>query len=274
MVGCLLAICIFSVRKAANMPRIVALLQPVFYFLPGFVGYFLAACGLSALFLTNELKKLENHRILGFVLAGIIALGGLVAVVSDSVQKGQAETDRLQLTGQIGTLIASAQVQATKDDLLRIQLGMEQKFDADLATLNHASASGVKQPGKKEPSKVKPEVNAPVIPTVENTTMVQRPAPSNDPQLPYGLQVIVQSNIVIQPVAMGFECDGPVGKVDFFVAGQGVYMSKQTGVMGQNNNIAIVKFGLPALRPETPMVVTLLSKSQIRVTKILKLAPY
>jgi hypothetical protein len=51
---------------------------------------------------------------------------------------------------------------------------MEHKFDADLATPNQVSALGVKRPREQEPSKVKPEVNAPVIPTVENTTMVQR----------------------------------------------------------------------------------------------------
>jgi hypothetical protein len=50
-------------------------------------------------------------------------------------------------------------------------------------------------------------------------------------------------------------------------------MNVQTGRAGPANNIAVVRFSFPPLRPETPLVITLLSKAQIRVTKAYKLNP-
>ena len=117
------------------------------------------------------------------------------------------------------------------------------------------------------------EKPAPTVPTIENTRLVQKSVPSNDPQFPFGLQVIIQSNIVIQPVALALECDGEIGKVSFFIGGQGVYMNVQTGIAGANKNVAVVRFSFPSLTPESPMVVTLLSKTQVKVVKASKLNP-
>jgi hypothetical protein len=50
-------------------------------------------------------------------------------------------------------------------------------------------------------------------------------------------------------------------------------MMTQTGVTGEKKNIAFIKFTFPPLTPETPLVVTLLSRSQIRVVKAYKLNP-
>lgn len=116
---------------------------------------------------------------------------------------------------------------------------------------------------------------APVpIPTIENTRLIQKPTISDKAEYPYGLQVIIQSNVVIQPVGFGLECDGEIGDFSFFIAGQTAYMSVQKGIGGgANRNVAIIKFGFPPLTPESPMVVTLFSKTQIKVVKAYKLNP-
>jgi hypothetical protein len=84
------------------MPRVAALLQGSFYLLPGLVGYFLAACGLSAVFLTNELKRLENHRTISIIFAVIIILVGLAAVVSDSAQRYKPREPDFSSSGKSG----------------------------------------------------------------------------------------------------------------------------------------------------------------------------
>jgi hypothetical protein len=124
--------------------------------------------------------------------------------------------------------------------------------------------------GAKAPSKITPQNVGPQLPPalVQNLTFTQRKAPSNDPALPYGLQIIIQSNITIQPVGFAFVCTGEVGKLNFFIAGQGAYMNVQTGIAGEKNTVGFVKFSFPPLTPETPLVVTLLSKGDIRVTEV------
>lgn len=45
-------------------------------------------------------------------------------------------------------------------------------------------------------------------------------------------------------------------------------MSKLTGIAGRKNNVAVVKLGFRPLDPETPVVVTLLSRKDIRATEL------
>jgi hypothetical protein len=262
----ILLICVVvGIRYVPQISFAINILQVVFNLIPDLAGYFLAMAGVALLFLTKELEQLERYRKLRFGLATFIFVVGLGAVVSNSSQKSadkeSAEKERAELTAQISMLIASAQIQAT---------------GADLKKLGDRLVSAIqKQPkptsgplSKPAPPEEKP---TPAPPTIENTTLVQRAAPSGDPKLPYGLQVIIQSNVVLDNVNFALECDGEIGNVEFFVAGQGIYMSKRIGIGGPNNNTATVAFAFPPLRPETPLVITLLSKAQIRVVKAYKL---
>jgi hypothetical protein len=100
---------------------------------------------------------------------------------------------------QISTLITSAQVQATKDDVARIGVQVKNGSDQIVAAIK----------GKPLPPAVNPPKQSDQqVPTVEHTTLVQRPTVSDTPEFPYALQVIVQSNITLDPVALGFKCDG------------------------------------------------------------------
>ena len=215
-----------AVRRIPEMPHVRALLRPVFDLLPGVAGYFLAMGGVALLFMSEELKRLERHRKLRVALATLIFAVGLGAVVSDSIQKADdkatAQAERGELMKQISTLIASAQIQATGDHIKQLGTQMKDGFDRVVATLKGEGKAVAPAPLEKPTS----------VPTVENTTLVQRSAPSSDPQLPYGLQVILQSNVVLDPVAIALECNGEVGKVNFFIAGQGAYLNVQTGVSG------------------------------------------
>jgi hypothetical protein len=272
------AIVVIALKK----PNIFKFLRPAFNLLPDiaaiFLALFLAALGIALFVVPEKLKKLEDHPKLRFavalglvIIALLVGVGGVISsFVQKAEQKGilekekeEARIERVELRKQVSTLINSAQFQATSDDIKNLGSQMKTGFD------RVASAIEGKKISTPEP---KPEPEK-LTPTIENTRLVQKSVPSDDPQLPYGLQIIIQSNIVIQPVAFAFECDGEVGKVNFFIAGQGVYMNIMTGVARDNKNIAIVRFSFPSLTPESPLVVTLLSKTQIKVIKAYKLNP-
>jgi hypothetical protein len=237
-----------------------------------FLALFLAAAGMALFFVPEMLRQLEDRKMIRMSLAaGLVVVGilfGAGGVISNSVQKAEeraaADQERKELRSQITKLINSSQIQATGEDIRKLDVDVRDGFE------RLASAMlGRKSAQKSPPSSASP----PPTPTLENTRLVQRRAPSSDPQLPYGLQVIIQTNIRLEPVAFALECDGEIGKVDFFVAGQGIYMMVRKGITGDKMNVAIVGFSLPALIPETPLVVTLLSKSQIRVVKAYKPNP-
>jgi hypothetical protein len=166
-----------------------------------------------------------------------------------------------QLENQIRTFSAAVQIAATKDDIQGLTAHIDDGFSNLVAAIK-----GVKPPPPtKKVTPVEPQLPPPLV---RNLVFTQRRAPSTDPRFPYGLQVIIQSNINIQPVGFAFVCDGEISKVDFFVAGQGAYFNVLTGISGDKKNVGLVKFSFPALTPETPLVVTLLSKTDVRVVEV------
>ena len=242
-------------------------LRAIFYLLPDLAGILLAALSLAVIFMSEAIQKLEkpNLKWLRWTLATIFIFVGVGGVISNSMQKSEdkakAEGDRQTLIGQVGQLISASQIQATSDDIHKLGAQITDGFAAVIAAIK-----GVKAPPKTvQQLSVSPQL-PPAL--VQKLTVTQRRAPSSNPSLPYALQVIIQTNINIQPLGFEFVCDGPVGGIDFFIAGQIVYQMKETGVKG---NIAYFKLGYPPLRPETPLVVTLLSKENIRVVEIRQL---
>ena len=203
---------------------------------------------------------LEKKAFTRLIIAFVCFFIAWAAIVSNHLQRMSDDKDRTATREQIGQLIAAAQIQATSDDVKKLDIHIEEEFANVVAAIKGA----------------KPEVHPPQVAAgpqlppalVQHLTFTQRRAPSSDPSLPYGLQVIIQTDINIQPVGFAFVCTGMVGDVKFFIAGQGAYLSVTTGISGEKKNIAFVKFAFPPLTPETPLVVTLLSKEDIRVTEV------
>jgi hypothetical protein len=278
-VAVLTVLFVLGVRIIPKHPRLFGPLQWFFNLLPGITGYFFAMAGVALLFMQDDLERLKERRGARLAIAALIFLMGLGAVVSDSAQKTQdrneakserdkAAKEREDLTRQVLTLISSAQVQATKDDLRDLGKTMATGFDRVVAAIKgKTGATG--STGAEAPQV--PAQTAPV-PTVAQTRMVQRSATSDDPKFPYGLEVIVQSNVAMN-VAFAFECSGEVGRVKFFIAGENVYQNVNVGPSVDNKNIAVLKFSSPTLKPEKPLVVTILSEHEIRVVRAFRLNP-
>jgi hypothetical protein len=96
----------------------------------------------------------------------------------------------------------------------------------------------------------------------------QQTVVSTNPGLPYGLEVIVQTDQAIQPVAFVFECDGEIGEGRGGLVSGGVYSLASIGIIKDHPNWFVVKWSSPPFLPGTPIRLTLFSKTLIRATKL------
>jgi hypothetical protein len=64
------------------------------------------------------------------------------------------------------------------------------------------------------------------------------------------------------------ECIGDVGKVTAFLVGHTIGMDVILGSLANNPTVAIVHFGYPPLSPQSPLVITILSRGDIRVKAV------
>jgi hypothetical protein len=165
-------------------------------------------------------------------LAIFITVIGAAGFVSNLVQRSRAERDRDILMGQIGQLISSAQIQATHDDIARLSDYLDKGFDRVVAAIQSASGRNQTIPTPPATPEISPRSEGPALPPalVRHIQVTQRRAPSDNPVLPYAVQIILQTDQIIDPVAFGFVCDGEVGDIKFFLAGQSAYMNVQTGI--------------------------------------------
>jgi hypothetical protein len=299
------------------------LLTAAYNILPDFAALVLAAFGVAALFLTDLFDKLKPWNKTRWALAIVIGLFGFGALLSNNDQKLQEKTrsdaERGELTGQINQLLATAQIQATHDDVTRLGLSLSSGLDRIAGQFRSNSrqppvrvgtgaakeetdvSSGSGSMGDSRNLQVHPatadsnltadsfittdagaylttENGARIIalPAVKldasligNVQMIQQPAPSNNPQLPYALQVIVQTEQHTFPVSFAFGCTGPIGGMTYFVAGQlSTSFTDLVANAGQGKSTAVLRFSSPVMTPNTPLVVTLYSKTEIRVLQL------
>lgn len=249
----------------------------IFYALPDIAGILLAAVAFAFLFFPEVLKSLEKYKKIRFIIFCLIIIVGIGAVISSQIQRNKDTVARKEdqqtikdlnksidtLKSQIQTFVNAIKTFVTVEDIKQInsqmQTGMQSGFDRVVAAI------------KGKPVMPSAPIPTPApVPTIENTRLIQRPTTSDRTEFPYALQVIIQSNVTLQSVALGLECDGIIGDFTWFIAGQMAYMSVMKGISG---NVAELRFSYPPLTPESALVITVYSKSQIRVVKAYKLHP-
>ena len=106
------------------------------------------------------------------------------------------------------------------------------------------------------------------VPTqpVTHIRFVERQVSSTTDLAPYALQVIIQTDVPIQNAGFKIQCDGIIHSGRFFVAGQGVMMNVHQQIIA--GTTFAFRFGFPTFTPDSPIVVTLMAKSKIRVKQI------
>ncbi|HEV2419594.1 MAG TPA: hypothetical protein VGX94_17500 [Terriglobia bacterium] len=173
--------------------------------------------------------------------------------LSDSVRNLQNQTN---------ILMNAIRLQATLDDFKHLEGTIVSGF-AHL----EAVVKGQKPPSPK-PTETKPLPP----PIVEHVRWMERRAASTDPSAPYGLQVVLQTDVVIQPVAFEVDFDHEVSNGQAFIVGEGAYTSVGTAYSSDHRSF-LFSFHSPAFTPNSSLVVSVQSKYDVRVVKIEKIQP-
>jgi len=185
------------------------------------------------------------------LIVGIIAITGYMV----------AESNDGKLKGQLATMFQQVKLEATKGDIGDLIAHIDSGFKSVTDAIEELCKP------KKQPAKIIPQPVIVPLPVPPHVSVTQSRAVSTDSQFRYGLQVTIQSDQSI-PASFQIECTGAVGKVDAFMVGRAAYMEVMLGSAANNPNVAIVHYGYPPLTPQSPLVVTILSKEDIRVTGV------
>lgn len=99
---------------------------------------------------------------------------------------------------------------------------------------------------------------------------------SDDPLYPFGMELTIETDRAIAPVAFVVACDGDIGMGQAVLRSNGVYLlyrrTKQGVPVGHPNWFAF-EWETPAFTTDSPIVVTLLSKNTIHTAQ-LQQVPY
>jgi hypothetical protein len=167
----------------------------------------------------------------------------------------------INLQGQTVTLMNAIRLQATVDDFRNLEGAIGSRF-SDL----EAVIKGQKAPSIQAP---KPELPPSVV---EHVRVVQRRAASTDHDAPYGIQVVLQTDATIQPVAFKINFDKEISNCEAFIVGEGVYAMMATAY-SKDRKAFMFSFHSPAFTPNSSLVVSVQSKYDVRVTKVEKIQP-
>lgn len=88
---------------------------------------------------------------------------------------------------------------------------------------------------------------------------------------PYAWQVVLQTDQEIAPVAFELICDGNVGRGEANFNGGAVFTQSKSGGMDNAPNTFGFEWATPAFTPNNPIIVTLWSKSPLKVLSIQKI---
>jgi hypothetical protein len=242
--------------------------RQAFNLMPDFVALFLTAVGITVIFMKEGLKKLEARpHWRGFIITLFIVFGGL-AFISNQIQKGQDSADKKALADQIKILVDGSQSEATSADIRSISGALKAGFDEISRELKSHDQN--KSRPENPPKSPEPTPTPPTAP--QSIRFTQKRVPSTDPNNPYALQVIIQSDTSVTPVGLALHFSGPIIGIRFFVAGQPVLMMTQSFVNPNDPTIGVIRFGYPALSPDSPIVISVISKAPVSLVSLDKIS--
>lgn len=134
---------------------------------------------------------------------------------------------------------------------------IEKNYRADVSRTSESTA-----PQKQEPP-----------PTVLSLRYYAEEMPSTNEKLPYGLRVIIQTNIPFSPVHIIIQCDGPIGQYYVSAAqppGSITTMQKRDSryILLDDGTVFDFYWREPAFAPDAPLEAHLWSATKLRVINV------
>jgi hypothetical protein len=206
-----------------------------------------------------------------FILLGVLGVLLFCAqgyyLNKDDREKSRAMVDLRDsvknLQNQTLSLMNAIQLQATLNDFKHLEGVLGDDFTHLEQTIQ----------GTKHVQKLAPPQPPPLPPAVvEHIRIVQRRAASSDPNAKYGLQVVMQTDTTIQPVAFRVEFDQEISNPEAFIVGEGAYTMFGTA-FSNDHKAFLFSFHTPAFTPNSSLIVAVQSKYDVRVVKVEKIQP-
>jgi hypothetical protein len=161
------------------------------------------------------------------------------------------------------SLVSANQSLMAQNDHLRVETDEK---DQQIQKQTREMQSLKEQIQKQPPRQVGTPPAPPVLTGIRIAS--QRRIPSDDPKLPFGLEVVIQTDAQIEPVAIAVICDGPIGRGNAGFANGGMYMMTNSGIAEGHPNIFLAEWKEPAWTPEQPIVVALFSQTAINAVSV------
>jgi len=134
----------------------------------------------------------------------------------------------------------------------------------DLATIRKSNIVSGNAPVKVEVTNPGPSQAPSTTPVLSGIRIAsQKQVPSDDSNFPFGLEVVIQTDVDVVPVKLAVLCDGPIGRGDAGFEGGGAYMNILQTLADGNDNVFVTKWDFPAWTPQKPIVVRLFSRTAI-----------
>lgn len=131
------------------------------------------------------------------------------------------------------------------------------------------SANSSRSSATKSPESAIPSTPPPLLANVRIAS--QKTIVSTNRDFPYALEVILQTDTNIEPVAFAIECNGDIGSANAGFTQGGVYSQVKSGTLNNKANMFGFEWESPAFTPDKPIEITIFSKTYIRVTKLERL---
>ena len=148
--------------------------------------------------------------------------------------------------------------------LVLLTIYATRKFDTAMQhTIIHPGSAGI-QERSNPPSEA---------PAIKKVSWVSEATPSSDEHFPYGLKITIQTSVPISPVDLVVECTGDIGRITSWYLGEpGMLMATmvRAGVHGRTCELG---FDSPAVTPQKPLVIILISTEKIAVKNIFTRLP-
>lgn len=202
------------------------------------------------------------------VLVGLLCLVGVILIGVQAKRQQTAtakhEESQRQLQNQIGALQGQIKYLVTT---LVANMPVRETQATKKTQPQALSPPDSGAAGRKPEAIAVPQQGSAVIaqagPLVAHIRYSTRRMPSPTDEAPYALQVIIQTDAAVTNAAFRVIATGPIHDIRFFLAGEvSVMFNKRWKVDG---NTAYFQFEFPTFTPEKPLIVMLLSKTEIGI---------
>ncbi|MBN2319778.1 MAG: hypothetical protein JXR49_11900 [Acidobacteria bacterium] len=117
---------------------------------------------------------------------------------------------------------------------------------------------------KSMPTYNPPKQTIPDLP-VEKIIWVIKPISSTKPESPFALEIVIQTNVIIENPHFIIKCTDIIDSGNFYYPGANVYTIKEWSI---HNNSYEFSLATPAFTPKKSLIVNLFSKNKIYVLDI------